>query len=243
MNSDNSEDRPGTKIEGKYFTSAVHNEDFSNCRIEWCRAKKIVFVQCNFSSSMIKSCYFHRADFIECNFTGATIVDCNMRGASFESCRFEYASFRATYIESSSILRNLPSWENVRREFLRGLRKNAESVGEIEDVRKFFSAEMEASEEHWRSAFRQVEGYYVKHYSGFFNGRVKPFWKLFSIRMSRLFWGHGESPWKLVMSIVVWICLMTIIFLSPRSAQDFAFKAGELLSLMVGAPITNNSVP
>ncbi|WP_445329316.1 hypothetical protein [Xanthomonas arboricola] len=45
------------------------------------------------------------------------------------------------------------------------------------------------------------------------------------------------------MSIVVWICLMTIIFLSPRSAQDFAFKAGELLSLMVGAPITNNSVP
>jgi hypothetical protein len=197
-------ERPGKKIEAKDFRNPVVSEDFNNCRIEWCRGKGVEFQDCNFSSSLIRSCYFHKAVFKNCNFIGATFVDSNFRSAKFIGCDFSYAVFRGSQIEASEIVANLPHWENAQRDLLRSARKNAEAMGDVEDVRLLLRAEMIASEEHWRSASRAVTGYYRDHYPGC-RGRVTGLIRLWAVRLGRWFWGHGESPGRLCFSFFLWV--------------------------------------
>lgn len=228
-------DRPGRRIEAKNFPPEVKGENFSDCRIEWCRAKKVVFIECDFSASLIKNCYFHRASFQNCRFVGCTITESNMRGATFAGCSFEYATFRSTYVDGRSILKNLPAWENARRELLRGLRKNAESIGDVEDVRMFLAAEMNASEEHWRSAYRQIDGYYVRHYEGLIRGRIVPFCRMLGTRIGRYFWGHGDSPLRLLISLVVWIAIAAAL-VKPSSWGEYMLAAKEVFAIVLGLP-------
>lgn len=245
-------ERPGRKIEGRDFPALVEGEDFSNCRIEWCRGKSVEFRNCTFSSSLIRSCYFHKATFKSCDFTGASFVDSNFRRAKLISCDLKYAVLRGTQIEASQIVGNLPHWENAQRDLLRSARKNAEAMGDVEDVRQLLRAEMIASEEHWRSAYRGVTNYYREHYPGL-GGRVGSFFRLWGVRVSRWFWGHGESPVRLLASFFLWVlgwaiyvdfkvqgltlmdatvAVLSVILLGSHSATD---HVTTLVSLVLAA--------
>jgi hypothetical protein len=226
-------DRPGRKIDSVSFSPEVTGEDFSNCRIEWARGKKVVFIKCNFSSSLIKLCYFHRAVFRDCDFTGCIITESNFRGAVFENCEFRYVTVRSTSIEVKQMLKNLPYWENSRRELLRGLRKNAESIGDVEDVRMCLKAEMDASAEHWRSAFRQVTPYFAMHYPGL-KGRLTSLLKLIGIKAGKWFWGYGESPLRLLFSLFFWIVLACFFVSWPKLPSAFIDSFQQISSVMIG---------
>jgi hypothetical protein len=203
------EKRETTLLEDVDFGPQVQSRDFRSCRLERVGGKKTCFIKCNFHSAIFKNCYFHQAVFVDCTFTGATILDTNFRSARFENCKFEYVTFRNTSIDVNQILSNLPSWENARRELLRILRKNAESQGDIEDVRRYLKEEMEASAEHWRSAYRQVSSYYVQHYNGFVR-RADSFLRFAGIKFSKHFWGYGDSPLRLGIALALWLFLCSI---------------------------------
>lgn len=225
-------DRPGQKIESKDLPKLVTNEDFSNCRIEWCRGKEVVFQDCNFSSSLIRSCYFHKAVFKNCDFTGAAFVDSNFRGAKLTGCDLKYAVFRGTQIDASQIVANLPHWENAQRDLLRSARKNAEAMGDAEDVRLLLRAEMTASEEHWRSALRAVTSYYRNHYPGW-RGRVESFIRLWGVRLGRWFWGHGESPSRLALSFFFWVLTWSVYLRFSADATPIYGAVSAVLGVIL----------
>ena len=231
--------RPGEQISERQFEETAVGIDFNNCRLEWARGKKITFKKCNFSSSLIKNCYFHKAHFIECDFTGALFQDSNFRGATFDQCKFEYAQFRGTLIEANQLLKNLPSWENTRRELLRSLRKNAESIGEVEEVRRYFWCEMEAGIEHWRAASKGVAGYYLDHYPGPW-GRFTSFYRWLVLVVSKWAWGHGDSPLKLVCSTLAWLVLLSFMA-QPciDGSPEFIEILTSILATLLGVPLTN----
>lgn len=215
-----------SRLDGVEFPMIVEGECFRLFRIEWSEGKSVEFRQCDFSRSLISRCYFHRAKFINCNFTGACFSDTNLRGAAFVQCKFEYAQFKNTLVDAGPMLDNMPAWENVRRELLRSLRKNAESIGEMADVRKYFYAEMDASAEHWRSAFRQTTGYYKQHYSGW-SSSLNSLMKLTTLKISKWFWGYGDSPAKLLTSVTVWVLLLSIVLSSVLDAPHGGWNATQ----------------
>lgn len=238
MNDPVSTDRPGTKIESQDFAAEVIGHDFNNSRIEWARGKDSHFQNCNFKSTLLKNCYFHRATFTNCIFTGSSIVDCNFRGAKFSGCTFEYAVIRNTAIESHQILQNLPVWENARRELLRVLRKNAEGQGDVEDVRRFLKSEMDASAEHWRSAYRQITPYYKEHY-GSYAERLRSFGRFLGIKFGKFFWGHGDSPVRLASSLILWlsVCSCLVQYVSDGACAFLSWNSiHRTLALFFGIP-------
>ncbi|MBD9435720.1 pentapeptide repeat-containing protein [Pseudoxanthomonas sp. PXM03] len=232
MNSTVYPERPGRRIESIDFPSTVSDEDFSNCRLEWCRGKKVRFVNCKFSSALIKNCYFHRAEFIGCDFTGCTISESNLRGARFSQCDFKYSFIKSSPVEARQLLENLPHWENARREFLRYLRKNAESLGDVEDARAFLQKEMDASSEHWRSAQLQVQPYYRQHYPGW-KGKISSSFKRAGIFVGKHFWGHGDSPFRLIVWIVIWLLFSSAV-ISFFYKSDFKSSVEFVSSVMMG---------
>lgn len=203
-------DRPGEQLEAKQFDGEVKDANFSNFRIEWCRGKEVIFNNCNFHSALIRFCYFHRAKFINCDFRGALFIDSNFRGATFDGCKFHYCQFKHTLIEFIELERNLPEWENCRRELLRNLRKNAESVGETIDARNAFKLEMESSMEHWRLACKKPSQYYKDHYKGIW--KTLDAWRhRFYLTIGKYYWGYGESPIRLLVSIISTIFILSFI--------------------------------
>jgi hypothetical protein len=213
----------GEKIEAVDFGHEVSGQDFSNCRIEWCRGKRTSFKGCKFTHAVLRNCYLHQAHFENCDFTGCSFSETNLRGATFIGCDFRYASLRATAIEGKQILKNLPYWENARRELLRSLRKNAESLGDLEDVRRYLRAEMDASAEHWRSALRAVTPYYQSHYPGA-HGKIAAATRLCGVKVSKWFWGYGESPTRLMSSTILWSIFVTALVVHNFNAWPSALK-------------------
>ncbi|WP_243295522.1 pentapeptide repeat-containing protein [Geothrix mesophila] len=210
--------RPGDKLESVDFQDTIINKDFSNFRIEWCRGKSIKFQNCNFHSALFRLCYFHKASFVNCDFTGSIFVDSNLRGATFEQCKFHYSQFKSTQVDLSQIEKNLPEWENCRRELLRNLRKNAESIGEVDDVRRAFALEMESAHEHWRNACKQPSQYYKSHYKGF-QGKFYAWKNRISLLTQKYYWGYGESPLRL-MFFTVLILLIFSLMLRPVNVVE-----------------------
>ncbi|NIK02240.1 pentapeptide repeat-containing protein [Xanthomonas cannabis] len=199
---DNLKERPEKEVDSKEFPEKNSELDLSNTRIEWCRGKKSTFKNCDFSQSQIKSCYFHQSKFENCNFTGCVFIDSNFRGAVFIDCDFKYALFKNTLVESRKIINNRHIWPNASRDLIRSLRKNAESLGDVEDARACLFAEMDASEDHWIQVRRGVTWYYANHYNNF-DKLFRSRYKLFGLKASRLIWGYGESPFRLILSIAL----------------------------------------
>lgn len=234
------EKRPGAKMEELQFAGAISGQDYSGCRLEWCRGKAAVFSNCKFHSALIRLCYFHRAKFIDCDFTGAIIIDSNLRGARFENCIFKYTQFRNTLVELDQVLINLPEWENCRRELLRNLRKNAESVGEIEDSRIAFKAEMESSLEHWRKAWKQPDQYSQSHHPGI-KGRLLAMRQRTALTIQKYYWGYGESPMQLLLCSLIAICIFAFLLRpvgQPEEALSYPAKVFELAVGLVGGKTT-----
>lgn len=230
------QDRPGGKIDGKDFPEHIIGQNYSGNRIEWCRGKAVKFENCNFHSTMFRLCYFHKALFVNCDFTGAIFIDSNFRGAVFDGCRFYYTQFRSTQIDLDQIKNNLPEWENCRRELLRNLRKNAESIGEIDDVRAAFYLEQESAHEHWRNACKRPSQYFKSHYKGF-SGQFYAWKNRIALYLQKYYWGYGESPSRLLISTVV-IVFIFAFSLQPVNdvelSMNYFEKSIALLSYIAG---------
>lgn len=203
----------------------VAGSDFSSSRLCDVNGKDVLYENCIFSASIIERGYFFHSKFINCKFIGTRFVECNFRQATFDQCTFDYADFNRCAVPVPQILANLPSYANVRWEFLHNLKANGRTVGDVRFESKIVSREIEAEIEHWRSIRRRPSGYYEKY-----NNRkdwLGAWYHSLRLIVERYIWGHGESLTRLFIA--------TITALLILSAAQFIGSAGEFGSQSLSA--------
>jgi hypothetical protein len=189
-------------------------------------ANEITFSHCDFSFSVVERSYFRNATFKNCKFVGAKFFDSNFRSGTFSNCDFDYATVQRCNIPVSQVLRNLPTFPNVRREFLQQLRANAIAMGDASHINQLISKELEAERDYWRQARKQSSEYYERKY-GSLGGTIEAYWNSLVLGTDRWVWGHGESIRHLVIATLTVLLLLAV-------ARWIVTSAGPLEDLRVG---------
>ncbi len=182
----------------------IEDKAFVRCRFEDAYFKEAELLHCEFHHTRFVHCYFRAANFSGTNFRGCLFDFCNFEGAKFHDCDLEYSEFLNSRIKYSQLSGCFPKWPNVLLRFARNLRKNAQSLGDAEEYRRFLSLELQASEQHDLNVFTKYDNYYHK-YS--FMERVAAFKRWLFTKVDRLVWGHGER-W----SRVLWTAALVAVF-------------------------------
>jgi hypothetical protein len=214
------ETRPYTLIEKKYFVGQPIDQKpkyflfkgelyLKHHFFKDTGAKKFIFKNVDFSFSVFDNAYFHQCQFEDCSFIGAKFNGCNLRNSIFTNCKFEYSVFSGTEVPYRELLANLSSWPNANREWLRRLRINFESTGNIEAVKACVREEMTASREHLKKAREAKEGYYAKSYKGFWK-QIPVRWESFRVFLDWHLWGHGEYPFKLFITVLAILLVASV---------------------------------
>lgn len=222
----------------------IIERDFKKYQFEEVGAKGVTFEECDFSYSTFLRVYFRNASFIKCRFTGCDFEHCNLRGAKFSQCDFSYATFGRTHVDPDDLFTQLPKRPNVRREFAQVLGRNAESMGNGEAALQCFWFQMEQTQQYLLEAAEGREEYYKRKYPGFWN-RVAFRFSYWSHVFSSVFWGHGESPLRLLRATSAILLLVALIFVfqspsfeGPPVTEDPAtaigFAIAHTLLLMLG---------
>lgn len=216
----------GARIARDRASSKGHlNEDHRNKRFADLNGNGRKFTNCDFSYSIFERGYFHKAVFENCNFVGCRFYDCNFREVRFNSCDFRYTTFHGTLLPAQEIIPNLPPQPNLRRDVLQQLKVNAMQVGDIEGARNFTDQEIRATYDHLIRAIRGSEHYYREKYPATWD-KIAISIKLISHGMSGFFWGHGERPWRLVMSLFTLLFVCCLLNSLSIPSQD-EFSVGE----------------
>jgi hypothetical protein len=223
-------DRPVVTIDKKYFNENLSAMELSHHLFVDTGAIKITFENVDFSHCVFKNAYFKGCKFIECNFTGAQFESSNFRGSRFENCKFIFSVFRNTEISHKELLVNLSEWPNNNREWLRRLRINAESIGDVEAVKSFVKEEMLASREHLKKARAAKEGYYRKKYKRW-DKRLTVYLDSIINYLDWHLWGHGEHPHKLAFTILGVISLSSVYVFLQNEGVSIDAKMNDLLSI------------
>ncbi len=226
------QDKPVKVIENKIFTAPITGKSFQHFQFKNTGAKNIKFENCDFLYCFFERAYFHGCQFVNCKFIGARFVDCNFRGASFDGCDFEYATFKSTLIDGHELLRNLPAWPNARRELLRNLRLNAESIGDDKSVKIFVREELAASREHLKKARQAKEKYYASKY-GSLSKRGQVYWQSLTVWVDWNLWGHGEYPWHLLRTIIIGLLLASSYRIIESGVITDSLPIGQALSIVM----------
>ena len=208
----------GRKIE---FDQAVkcdlEGQTLTNFQFLRLVAIKRKFTNCNFSYSEFESAYLRNCNFDSCNFTGCKFSNANLSGSQFTGCTFDYAQFSHTQIDPEILSSGCPSQENIQQIFARTLRVNYSQTGNTVAANKAIKVELGATRIHLLKAWHSPESYYRKKYSG--SDRAKMFVEWLWFVALDFFWGNGESPLKLLRSLV--FCMILIAFCEVFFLRDF----------------------
>lgn len=184
------------KCEGGAFPKRVIAINFTSHDFSNISAKDVIFEGCNFQFCTFNGAYFRKAQFKNCDFTGAKFRDCNFRDCILSGSKFNYTQFTSTLISTKELLLNLPTWLNVRRELMMSLRKNSESVGDVESAKIFIREELKAARKYCQEGWRHQGAYYKEKYPKILD-RANLFAQSIGYGLDWWFWGHGEYPAKL----------------------------------------------
>jgi Pentapeptide repeats (9 copies) len=184
--------------------------DLRNRRFDDLNANKATFIDCDFSYCVFERAYLHHSTFEGCRFIGSRFYDSNLKGASFRACDFKYTMFHRTLLDPSEMLASLPLEPNLRRDSLRNLRANAVEIGHYRSQRHYVLAEVDAEIEHYRRATRAEGDYYRSKYPRPLD-RMKARASLTGLRIGGLVWGHGERPFRMVISATVLLLALTLL--------------------------------
>ncbi|ECH0862859.1 pentapeptide repeat-containing protein [Salmonella enterica subsp. enterica] len=165
--------------------------------------EKVSFLHCVFDT-----CYFNNCSFNSCNFTGCRFIGCNLHQSSFSGCTFDYAVFERCQIDDDILESEAPKQENLKMRFARSLRMNFQQVGDAKAVNKAISLELGATAAYLKKSWSSSESYYSKKFPGW--KKVPQFFKWCEFKLLDFIWGNGESPLKLLRTIVLIHLFITI---------------------------------
>ncbi|MHA1543444.1 MAG: pentapeptide repeat-containing protein [Candidatus Hodarchaeales archaeon] len=147
--------------------------------------------------------------FDSCNFTGCRFVGVNFYGASFSGCKFDYATFERTIIDSNILDVGCPGWDNLKLKFARTLRMNFQQLGDSKSANKAIRVELDATQAYLMKAWHSNESYYRKKYTRW--KRLVKFFEWINFEVLNFIWGNGESTFKLIRSVVLFLIFMSLI--------------------------------
>lgn len=218
--------RPGPKSELKDHqfirdvTKAEHkNTVFIRLTAVDKRFEKVDFRYCTFDT-----CYLRKCTFDSCDFTGCRFVGTSFSGSSFSGCKFDYALFERTDVDGDILIYGRPSQENLAMRFSRSLRLNFQQMGDVESANRAIRVELDATREHLSKAWKANTAYHKKKYGG---RRFEYFLKWLNFRFLELLWGHGESVFRLSISLLVVVLVL--------AASELALGT-TLLAAIIEAP-------
>jgi hypothetical protein len=194
-----------------FYGETISNIEYSRSGFKSAKFRQINFVRCSFTN-----CYFRQAEFRSTGFINCTFTDCIFDDASFIDTRLHYSEFRncrISFIQLHGCLLAHP--ENIRRDLARSLMTNAANRGLSDDARAFLLLQLSASERFYRlKALPEPNDWYDRHYPGLTNrldGLGRWLWLLFN----RWVWGHGEQPWRVLLSSLVVIVAFALLLYIP----------------------------
>lgn len=228
------EQRPVVVHENVLFTESICHylflhHHFIDTGCAGTKAKPIEISHCDFSYAYFDRAYFRNIKFFNCKFVGARFSNCIFRGSTFSGCDFSYLAISGTIIGVKEVLVNLPEYPNVMRDLLMAHRVNAESVGDIEAVKRLIRAELGASKEHLRRARERREGYYSLKYSGL-RSQAKIWWDSLFLWLDWKVWGHGEYPVQLVKFVTFILLAFTVAVFSVTEIITPTRNIGSLMA-------------
>lgn len=182
------------------FARDLQGVNLRNKQFERLVATKKHFIDCDFSYSQFDSAYLRNCTFDSCKFIGCKFTNSNLRGSRFEGCVFDYVEFSQTQVEPEILDTGCPGQENLQQKFARTLRVNFNQIGDAVAANKAIKIELEASRVHLYKAWRSRESYYRKKYPAL--KRVGAFFEWLEFILLDAFWGNGESPIKLLRTLV-----------------------------------------
>ncbi|WP_026607033.1 pentapeptide repeat-containing protein [Methylocapsa acidiphila] len=186
------------------------SENWKNSDFKDFNALGAEFENCDFSYSNFERAYFRDAKFTNCRFIGARFMDCNLKGANFYKCDLKFARFQRCLIDVRELMAALPSEPNIRREALQNLKANAVEVGDYASQSLLVLQEIEATKRHYKYAITGFDTYYLNKYSTFiskFEASIKLIW----LEIGGLIWGHGEKPWRLLISCFMLLSIYSLV--------------------------------
>jgi hypothetical protein len=194
-------------------------------------SKKKRFTNVDFKYCIFDSCYLRNCVFDSCDFTGCRFLGTNMHGSSFVGCRFDYAIFERTLVDPDLLDSGCPGPENLRMRFARSLRMNYQQLGDARSANKAIRVELQASEDYLFKSWNSKESYYRKKYGG--PKRAAAFLEWASFKFLDFVWGNGESPIKLMRSVI--LVLVGIALLDAVAFRNIE-SVGSLLSAVSDSP-------
>ncbi|MBY2905734.1 pentapeptide repeat-containing protein [Rhizobium leguminosarum] len=213
----------------------VRKAEWQNAEILDLNALKTVFEDCDFSYSVIENGYFRDAVFRNCRFVGAKFIDCNFKSANFYKCDFKFALFHTCLLEVPEILASLPAEPNIRREALQNLKANAAETGDYSSLGLLTLQEIDAAKRHFSYALHGYDTYYKNKYASIFS-KARAGASLFGLWLAGIIWGHGERPWRLLVSCFLILCGLSFLnfwSLMPRigwSQAERGLRSFEYIS-------------
>jgi hypothetical protein len=211
------------------FDKNEKDKDYKFYVFDDANGKGATFFNCDFSYCFFENAYFHEAKFENCKFIGIKIKSSNFRNCTFIGCDFKFATFIETILPIKEILKNLPTWPNVRSELLQNLRVNANETGDTKNISLIIKEEIKSDKEHWRLARKRPDLYYTKKYSGFLK-RIKVYYESFKIWIDWFIWGHGEFPMSLIRSIILTILIFSVWIFLSNSHSLFSASSFQISS-------------
>ena len=191
------------------FESDISNANFSNKLFIRLIAKGKRFENVDFKYTFFDNCYLRNCVFDSCNFTGCRFIGVNFYGASFSGCKFDYATFERTIIDSDILDTGCPGWDNLKLKFARTLRMNYQQLGDSKSANKAIKVELDATKVYLYKAWKSNESYYRKKYPNW--KRVGKFFEWLNFKVLDVIWGNGESTYKLLRSIIIFLIAMSFI--------------------------------
>ena len=211
--------KPGQIIKHSTFEKDISDENFEHYIFQNVGATQIKFTNCNFSYTFWNDTYLRRCKFSNCNFTGARFSDSIIKDCDIKNCIFEYVRFFSTQLDVREIIKNLPSYTNLRRNLCRNLRSNAESLNDKDGARDALEKEINSSKDHYQSILWGRGEYYQVKYCGC-GEKFRALLKVLEFFLSGCLWGHGEKPLYILKNIFIVLFLSTF-FISCMNSLSF----------------------
>ena len=224
------------------INSNISGTNYSNKLFVRLVSKANRFENIDFKYTIFDTCYLRNCVFDSCDFTGCRFIGSNFYGSSFNGCKFDYSYFEKTIIDDDILNVGCPSVENLKLKFARTLRQNYQQLGDSKSVNKAINVELNATEVYLKKSWSSNESYYRKKFKG--SERLLKFFEWISFKLQDFIWGNGESAWKLLRSIILFIVFMTIYdvikFKDPINLVNYLYSLVVMPSIFLGVNSPSN---
>lgn len=225
---------PKSELKDVQFIRNVTKSEYKNKVFIRLTAVEKRFERVDFRYCTFDACYLRKCTFDSCDFTGCRFVGTSFSGSSFLGCKFEYAVFERTDIDGDILVDGRPSQENLAMRFSRSLRLNFQQMGDVESANRAIRVELDATREHLFKAWKANTAYHKKKYGG---RRFQFFLKWLRFRFLELLWGHGESVFRLFISLLIVVLALAASELALGAAPLDAITDAPQVLLGIANPM------